>query len=477
MNRNKIQIFSLGFSLLVFLILPNSWACTLNNNFWNPSGFTNIKNWGAVGDGITNDTTAIQCALNAGGNLWVPSGVYIVSTNIAFPSNLGVRIKGQTDTASPPIIKGSVFGLTFGDTAYNSTRLNPITIEDMYFDGLAVKTYCTKCLVTFQRNVFSNSTGNGNYQAVVNYGNSNSLIQYNIFLQNPGTATAITLYKTKNLKVFQNIVGLNLNGFQWMLDSWPGIQVWNNATLDPNFSPNPLLYTVGEKLLGLKNTLNLGYSQGNFLAGLYTGGDTNLNIDSNIFNANPATPGTRDHASYLKGISGQYIRNWVGGWPNNEYGGIKARNLANLLIGANYGKDTPILLYVYSDTTYPQTLDNVDVCGNIITVNNPAAPPANHQGVWFMENVHPTSISNIQIYDNTIYDYSNQVGVIVTYQSPVTGLYQNELDAFKVYPTNIFANNYLSVPIWPTSKPYATGNPPVNRCAGLTPPSYNVQSY
>jgi hypothetical protein len=48
--------------------------------------FISVKDFGALGDGITNDTAAIQAAINSlgsiGGTLWFPSGNYIVSTSI-----------------------------------------------------------------------------------------------------------------------------------------------------------------------------------------------------------------------------------------------------------------------------------------------------------------------------------------------------------------------------------------------------------
>lgn len=52
----------------------------------------NVLDYGAVGDGTTNDTAAIQAALNsltAGGTVWFPQGTYLVST-LTIP-NTGAR--------------------------------------------------------------------------------------------------------------------------------------------------------------------------------------------------------------------------------------------------------------------------------------------------------------------------------------------------------------------------------------------------
>ena len=46
----------------------------------------NVKYYGAVGDGVTDDTTAFQTALTAVGNVYVPTGEYIIS-NLTLPGN------------------------------------------------------------------------------------------------------------------------------------------------------------------------------------------------------------------------------------------------------------------------------------------------------------------------------------------------------------------------------------------------------
>ena len=52
----------------------------------------NVKDFGAVGDGVTDDTIAIQTAVNVGGTIFFPNGVYITTTAIALKS--GTTIKG-----------------------------------------------------------------------------------------------------------------------------------------------------------------------------------------------------------------------------------------------------------------------------------------------------------------------------------------------------------------------------------------------
>lgn len=63
---------------------------------WIESQFLNVKDFGAKGDGTTDDAAAIQAAVNAitaGGTLFFPAGTYKISTSINVTSN-GVRLLG-----------------------------------------------------------------------------------------------------------------------------------------------------------------------------------------------------------------------------------------------------------------------------------------------------------------------------------------------------------------------------------------------
>ena len=52
----------------------------------------NVKEFGAVGDGVANDTAAIQRAIDAGGVVWVPRGVYVTGT-LYLKSNGGLHLE------------------------------------------------------------------------------------------------------------------------------------------------------------------------------------------------------------------------------------------------------------------------------------------------------------------------------------------------------------------------------------------------
>lgn len=53
-----------------------------------------VKDFGATGDGSTDDTVAIQAAMDVGGRIYVPAGTYIVSSSLLFKSS-GICLVGD----------------------------------------------------------------------------------------------------------------------------------------------------------------------------------------------------------------------------------------------------------------------------------------------------------------------------------------------------------------------------------------------
>lgn len=50
----------------------------------NPDGYANVKDYGAIGDGSTDDTAAFQAAAATGLSLWLPPGSYLLSDTVTF---------------------------------------------------------------------------------------------------------------------------------------------------------------------------------------------------------------------------------------------------------------------------------------------------------------------------------------------------------------------------------------------------------
>lgn len=104
-----------------------------------------VKDFGATGNGITDDTVTIQAAINSNpGRLYFPPGTYIVSS-LSIPYNLVVygagdasvvKRKANTDTNSPAPLSAALFNITshnievsFQDMRLDGNEVNQIAYE------------------------------------------------------------------------------------------------------------------------------------------------------------------------------------------------------------------------------------------------------------------------------------------------------------------------------------------------------------
>lgn len=106
-----------------------------------------VKDFGAVGNGTTDDTAAIQAALNSNsGNvsIYFPRGVYKITSTILIPQNRATKMHGDgfnpQETTNPlegTVIKwaGAANGLMFSTNVSGGANTSGLIINDMRFDG------------------------------------------------------------------------------------------------------------------------------------------------------------------------------------------------------------------------------------------------------------------------------------------------------------------------------------------------------
>ena len=101
---------------------------------WSDSEVTFVEDYGAVGDGITDDTKSIQNALDksSGRRVYLPKGTYMVSETIEIPSNS--HIFGDGESTVIKMISSVGRDTTLMRTGKRGSKREHITIRDMTLD-------------------------------------------------------------------------------------------------------------------------------------------------------------------------------------------------------------------------------------------------------------------------------------------------------------------------------------------------------
>lgn len=117
------------------------------NLVWKTSIEINVRDYGAVGDGATDDTAAIQAAINAAGSGLVvfPSGVFMVRTLVVRnkgtalrgDGRFGTRIKRLSGTA--PLIDMSGTGSNLGHLRYDT--VSNFQVDGNNMPGTLIRSY------------------------------------------------------------------------------------------------------------------------------------------------------------------------------------------------------------------------------------------------------------------------------------------------------------------------------------------------
>lgn len=111
--------------------VPNGVATTVCDKL---DEIISVKDYGAVGDGTTDDTTAIQNALNdcAGRTLFFPAGTYIITAPIIASSKSNFAVVGESAQSST--IKCSA-GATFASAAVQFLSSTNGKVSNLQFDA------------------------------------------------------------------------------------------------------------------------------------------------------------------------------------------------------------------------------------------------------------------------------------------------------------------------------------------------------
>lgn len=176
-----------------------------------------VKDFGAIGNGVADDTAAIQAALNSlsatGGTVTVPQGQYKLTAKITIPSY--VKLQGtnwlpdpsnlaQTLATSLYIAWGSGNAVGSGNAAVQMSHSSAIEGFTFYYPGQVAKTVATP--LTFD---YSIST--------------------------PVAAGVYDNIQIKNVTLYNSYAGINLtNGGRWRVESIQGNPLYLGLKCDSN---------------------------------------------------------------------------------------------------------------------------------------------------------------------------------------------------------------------------------------------------
>ena len=329
-----------------------------------------IKDFGAVGDGTTDDTVAIQTALNNAGCIYIPPGVYKTTTILTVPE--GVGIKG--DSADTSVIRPTgCDGLSFS----NSNAIGPVPIEDFWIYGdaasanTAIKVLgdaTTASRVTglrINRLRIQNFRDAINLRSTWNSSITNCIIYHNIF-------GIVIRGQCVKIDIHNNYIEHNLLGS--VTPTATGIFVLSTFDYDPSASTErrPEDIQIHQNLVygfvygcqlsnGLFLTANNNDFDGTTLTGIVIGsvGGT-LNVNENWIGLVGATPGNG-----IETIALGALANKVTNISGNEINSINPANIGIYIFTRQ--NNTNVLNNNISNFSQDINLQN---CGNIVVKGN-----------------------------------------------------------------------------------------------------------
>lgn len=144
--------------------------------------YINVKDFGAKGDGVTDDTESIQNALSKNSNLYFPKGTYIVSKTIELTKSTNIKGISQIFNWSIDSSECSVLKGVHDDYIFKCSWGNQNNFCNINFDGLGIHSPSSSFLIecgftgkigiaysrasTIDRCIFKSCSNSGIYKLV-----------------------------------------------------------------------------------------------------------------------------------------------------------------------------------------------------------------------------------------------------------------------------------------------------------------------
>ena len=384
------------------------------------SGTVNVKEFGAKGDGLADDTFAVQNAINTKNDIYIPNGTYNISTELIITHSISINGNGIGLT-----ILNSLPNLDYSKSVFRSNNINNVSIKDL--------------------SILGNTDGVNGAGSGVHFKNSSGNIIENIFINNTSQA-GIRLEEQNNTSVkYCTLDNIGRIGYT---DNH-GIMIYSAAgsTID-----NYDIKIIGNKLT---NVFKKGITDYAPDSSIY-----NISVNSNVLkNCNLG-------AIYLGTINGKNF-NISDNFISDSYVGIQYGQGVDSIISNNIVKnstsDFGIGVFGTTNTVVTSNIiENSNICGidtfilpssknKYLTITNNIIRNSNRSSDSNGSGILLADCENSIVNGNSVYDDLDSVktnyGIIESTSCINTIIVNNNVKNMNIleYVANSTTSNILSV--------------------------------
>jgi hypothetical protein len=385
----------------------------IDNTYKLSAPYVDVRAYGAVGDGVTDDTAEIQAALDISGVVYLPKGTYMISNALTYKSNMVIYGAGNNLT----IIK-NLIGRT--DT---KTLLKPYLgsgSDNVYIYG-----------ITFDQNGISYSDATTDLSVSVD--NSSNITFANVRFKDSITMALWSGTATDKLRVFNSVIDTSRGGGISLFGDILDVIVSGNSFY--SCKDDALAFqdlsggTVGPRKIVISNNSFINNNSRNTYGStphailIYGGQNVTISgnyIDNTVSDGIGVIEGAALRASQIS-ITGNVINN-AGGTSDNTSGvpveGIRIKgdhiivsgNVINNAKGSGISVNEGTDIAVSGNVIHASKISGIsftDVVGGLIgsnTISDSGALTANPWGVGLISTNASSYNKNITITGNSIYD-------------------------------------------------------------------------
>ena len=330
--------------------------------------YVSVKDFGAVGDGVTDDTQAFKDAIASVRCIMVPQGSYIISSTITLPSsgdtsnrslvgtypNSSIRFTGTGSTLFVvPGGKASFEGLSFiteETSNYTNTCISdeqemddrPTYVKQCIFQrfGVAIQGNSNLACITDSQFLF-NTTCINSLGPLMNSYVEGCMMQFNDY----GVVlnSAIGSKQPEGLRIINNTIqratiGVEVRaGLEILISSNVIDQTFENASaivLEPDVSNNTSIASV--KILD--NWINIGPDTTSYGLRLIKNAQaiSQVQVRGNTFaGSGTATAIDAQKCNTLQIADNVFKSNWTGNFPDNQGPVVLGSSVVNYIISGN----------------------------------------------------------------------------------------------------------------------------------------------